>query len=92
MNEGGEDIRRCKILYDEEIIEQARHATSIVEDEDKGAAEPGGGQLPPSPSYLTQLEVTPIPSNDILSLIALPPRFLIPTTVSVLDDDDDGAG
>ena len=54
----------------------------------------GGGQLPPSPSYLTQLEVTPIPSNDILSLIAppLPPRFWIPTTVSVLDDDDDGAG
>ena len=79
MNEGGEEIRRCKILYDEEIIEQARHATSIVEDEDKGAAEPGGqrrggGQLPPSPSYLTHLEVTPIPSNDILSLIA-PPIF-----------------
>ena len=81
MNEGGEDIRRCKILYDEEIIEQARHATSIVEDEDKGAAEPGGqrrgggpgGAVTPSPSYLTQLEVTPIPSNDILSLIAPPP-------------------
>ena len=42
MNEGGEEFRRCKILYDEEIIEQARHATSIVEDEDKGPAEPGG--------------------------------------------------
>lgn len=29
-------------IYDEEIIEQTRHATSIVEDEDIGPAEPGG--------------------------------------------------
>ena len=78
MNEGGEEFRRCKILYDEEIIEQARHATSIVEDEDKGPSEPGGQReaITPLPLiFKTIRSKTYIPSNDILSLIAPPPDF-----------------